>query len=148
MVTLTLTAVFAAIVGAFLAFLVPFLREQRATLLEKDKRWLATLRDNHQRELIYDLLSENNESLAVHLAALAEQSGLLWARVESGQIDLAATAERRIIRRLLEPESAAFDDEPTLVMLVHGDGHADLVSTSGRSLLAGRPLPRDALPVW
>ena len=60
-VTLTLVAVFVSIVGAFLLFMVPFLAEQRASLLEKDKRLLATLRDSHEREFIHDLLSENVE---------------------------------------------------------------------------------------
>ena len=34
---------------------------------------------------IYDLLSRNRESLAVHLADLAAQEGLLWARVRGGR---------------------------------------------------------------
>jgi PAS domain S-box-containing protein len=147
-VTLTLTAVFAAIVAAFLAFLVPFLRDQRATLLEKDKRLLSTLRDNYQREFIYDLLSHNEESLGVHLADLAGQSGLLWVRVEADGTLLAATADRRTIRALLGEREAAFETEPVLVLLLQRDRRADLVSTGGRPLLSQQVVAPEALPDW
>jgi PAS domain S-box-containing protein len=147
-VTLTLTAIFGAIVAAFLLFLVPFLREQRADLLEKDKRLLSTLRDNYQRDFIYDLLSRNEESLGIHLADLARQSDLLWVRVEADGIDLAATADRETIRQLLRGEEAAFDQEPTLALLLHRDGRAALVSTGGRPLLSQRVVDHEALPDW
>ena len=90
-VTLTLTAVFAVSVGAFLVFLVPFLGEQRATLLDKDQRLLSTLRDNYARDFIYDLLSENEDSLAIHLANLAGQRGLLWARASPSAASTCST---------------------------------------------------------
>ncbi len=128
--------------------MVPFLAEQRASLLEKDKRLLATLRDSHERDFIYDLLSENEESLAAHLADLAGQRGLLWARVESDDIDLAATADRDVIRDLLGEEATAFAAEPTLALLVRANGEADLVGAGGRPLLKARPVARAALPVW
>jgi hypothetical protein len=76
-VTVTLVAAFVSIVAVFLLFMVPFLAEQRASLLEKDKRLLSTLRDSHERLFIYDLLSENEESLAADLVDLAGQRGLL-----------------------------------------------------------------------
>jgi len=147
-ITLTLTAVFATSVGAYLVFLVPFLAEQRASLLDKDKRLLSTLRDNYARDFIYDLLSENQDSLAAHLADLAGQRGLLWARVEADGIDLAATADPRSIRGLLGEEAAPFEGEPDLVLLVRGDGRADLVSTGGRPLLSKGTLAARALPAW
>src|SRR5258708_3065684 len=147
-VTLTLTAIFGAIVAAFLLFLVPFLREQRADLLEKDKRLLSTLRDNYERDFIYDLLSRNEESLGVHLADLPGPSGLLWVRVEADGIGLAATADRETIRRLLGEEAAAFETEETLALLLHRDGRADLVSTGGRPLLSQRVVSPEALPAW
>jgi PAS domain S-box-containing protein len=147
-VTLTLTAVFATIVATFLGFLVPFLREQRASLLEKDKRLLSTLRDNYERGLIYDLLSENEESLAVRLGDLAGQRGVLWVRTAAEGVDLAATADRDTIRELLGPDAARFDAEPTVVLLVRRDGWADLVSTGGRPLLARRAVTPGALPAW
>jgi len=147
-VTLTLVVVFASIVGAFLFFLIPFLADQRANLLEKDKRLVATLRDGYERDFIYDLLSENEDSLAVHLADLAAQRGLVWARVEADGLDLAATADRPAIRALLGEGVAPFEDEATLVLLVRPDGRADLVSTGGRPLLAGSPVDRETLPAW
>ena len=145
-VTLTLTAVFAVSVGAFLVFLVPFLGEQRATLLDKDQRLLSTLRDNYARDLIYDLLSENEDSLAAHLADLAGQRGLLWARVEADGIDLAATADPPTIRELLGEEAKQFEGEPGLVLLLRRDGRADLVSAGGRPLLSTRAIRAEALP--
>jgi signal transduction histidine kinase len=147
-VTVTLVAAFVSIVGAFLLFMVPFLAEQRASLLEKDKRLLATLRDSHERDFIYDLLSENEESLAAHLADLAGQRGLIWARVESQGIDLAATADRQAIHDLLGGEWSAFEGEPTLALLVRPSGEADLVGAGGRPLLKARPVARAALPSW
>src|SRR6185436_6074718 len=120
-VTLTLTAVFASIVAAFLVFLVPFLREQRAGLLDKDKRLLATLRDSSERGLIYDLMSENQESLGVRLADLAAQPGVLWARVQSDGVDLAATADGLAIRELLGEEAARFAGESPMALLVRND---------------------------
>jgi len=117
-VTVTLVAVFVSIVGAFLLFMVPFLAEQRSSLLEKDKRLLSTLRDNHERDFIYDLLSENEESLGAHLADLAGQRGLVWARVEAEGVDLAATADPNTIRGLLGEEATPFEGLPSLVLLV------------------------------
>jgi nitrogen fixation/metabolism regulation signal transduction histidine kinase len=146
-ITLTLTAVFAATVGAFLAFLIPFLREQRESLLDKDKRVLSTLRDSYERGFIYDLISENSEALAVRLADLAAQRGLLWARVEAGRLDLAATADRATILDLVGDEARQFEDEPNLVLLVRPDGRGDLVTTGGRPLLSKAVAP-EALPAW
>ncbi len=148
-VTLTLVLAFASIVAVFLVLLLPFLREHQVRLLEKDKRLLATLRETYARDFIYDLLSENEESLAIHLADLAEQPGLLWARIQAEGADLAATGDRRAIRGLLGDETAAaFDDEPTQVLLVRGDGRAQLVDGGGRMLLGGRAVAREAMPAW
>ena len=52
-------------------------------LVEQDRRLLTTLRRNAERDFIYDLLSENRESLAIHLGALALQEGVVWARIEA-----------------------------------------------------------------
>jgi PAS domain S-box-containing protein len=147
-VTLTLVAVFAAIVGAFFVFLLPFLREQRTSLLEKDKRLLSTLRQGYERDFIYDLLSENEESLAAHLADLARQRGLLWARVESEGVDLAATADRATIRRLLSDDARAFEAEASAALLVRRDGRADLVGSGGRPPLSAHRVAPEALPRW
>jgi signal transduction histidine kinase len=147
-VTVTLVAAFVSIVGAFLLFMVPFLAEQRASLLEKDKRLLATLRDSHERDFIYDLLSENEESLAAHLADLAGQRGLLWARVESDTIEVSATADRDVIRELLGEQASAFDAEPAPALLVRANGRAELVGAGGRPLLKARTVAAASLPAW
>ncbi len=147
-VTLTLAAVFLAIGAGFLFFLLPFLGEQQERLLEKDKRLLATLRNNYERDFIYDLLSENEESLAVHLADLAGQEGLLWARIESPDVELGATADRRSLRRLLGEAVTPFEGEETLVLLLRKDGRADLVGAGGRPLRPGQEVLREALPPW
>jgi PAS domain S-box-containing protein len=147
-VTLTLTVAFAFVVAAFLMLLVPFLREQRASLIEKDKRLLSTLRAGYERNFIYDLLSENADSLSVHLADLAAQPGLLWARLEAEGVDLAATADPRAIRDLLGDEAERFADEPGLVLLVRKDGEGLLVGAGGRAFLSKRGLVTEALPAW
>ena len=103
-VTLTLTAVFTGSVAVLLLALIPILGEQRQRLLEQDRRLLTTLRRNYERDFIYDLLSENRESLAQHLADLAGQEGIVWARIEADEIDLGATASASAIRRLLGEE--------------------------------------------
>jgi PAS domain S-box-containing protein len=145
-VTLTLTAVFLAIGAGFLFFLLPFLQEQQERLLEKDKRLLATLRNNYERDFIYDLLSENEESLAIHLADLARQEGLVWARIEAPDVELGATADRPTLRRLLGAAVSPFDNEETLVLLVRKGGRADLVGAGGRPLLAAKEVLRERLP--
>ena len=63
-VTLTLIAIFVVDRGRLPAVPRALPRASSApSLLEKDKRLLATLRDNYERDFIYDLLSANEESL-------------------------------------------------------------------------------------
>jgi len=142
-VTLALTLAFLGSAGALLAVFVPFLAEQRQRLVEQDRRLLATLRRSYEREFIYDLLSRDRESLAVDLADLARQEGLVWVRVESGDLDLAATADASVVARLLGPEAAPFSGSPGAVLLVDKDGEADLVGSGGRPLLSGRRVTRE-----
>jgi len=146
-VTLTLTAVFATIVSFFLVALLPFLAEQRQRLLEQDKHLLLTLRDNYQRQIIYDLLSENQESLEVTAADLARQRGIAWVRIQAERVDLAATADRAWIHRLIgeNPALVARRDEP-LVLLVTQEGRADVLGQDGRLVIQGRPVQRDRVP--
>ena len=73
---------FAAIAVLFLLVLIPFQREQRQRILDRDQRLLSILREKYQRDLIYDVLSENTESLAVDLADLAAQPGIVWVRLQ------------------------------------------------------------------
>ena len=91
-VGLTLTVAFAAIAVLFLLVLIPFQREQRQRILDRDQRLLSILREKYQRDLIYDVLSENTESLAVDLADLAAQPGIVWVRLSDRDLKLAATA--------------------------------------------------------
>jgi PAS domain S-box-containing protein len=143
-VTLTLAAVFTGSVVVLLLALVPILREQRARLVEQDRRLLTTLRRNYERDFIYDLLSENRESLAVQLGALVGQEGVVWARIEAEDLDLGATADTAAIRRLLGEEAAPFLDEPELVLRVDQEGGAELVGAGGRTLLPDLHVPREA----
>jgi signal transduction histidine kinase len=147
-VTLTLVVAFVCIVGAFLLFMVPFLAEQRSSLLEKDRRLLATLRDSHERGFIYDLLSENEESLGIHLADVAGQRGLLWARVESQDLDLAATADPAAIRALLGAQAAPFEGQASVVLVVRPNGDAHLMGAGGRPLIERTAVAAAALPRW
>ncbi len=142
-VALALTLVFLGSVGVLLLVFVPFLAEQRQRLLDQDRRLLATLRRSYEREFIYDLLSRDRESLAVHLADLASQEGLVWVRVESGDLDLGATADRGVVTRLVGDDAAPFVGRPGVVLLVDREGEADIVGPGGRPLLSGRRVTRE-----
>jgi len=147
-VTLTLTAVFATIVTVFLLVLVPFMRQQRHRLLERDKRFLSTLRDNYQRRFIHDLLSENAESLAVDVADLARQSGILWVRIEAEGVELSATAEPALIRKILALPVPPEGPGESPVLLIREPGWGDLVGVGGRPLLQDHEIDMTALPEW
>ncbi|HSD26716.1 MAG TPA: HAMP domain-containing protein, partial [Vicinamibacteria bacterium] len=145
-VTLTLSVVFLFSLTALLLALAPVLAGQRQRLLEQDKRLLSTLRRNHEREFIYDQLQGNRNALALHLADLAGQEEILWARLEAGGLDLGATADAGVISRLLGDEAAPFLGRRGVVLLVASDGEADLVGPGGRPLLAGRRVKREEAP--
>ena len=124
-VALALTLVFLASLSVLLLVFVPFLAQQRQRMLDQDRRLLATLRRSYERELIYDLLSRDRESLAAHLVDLASQEDLVWVRVESGDLDLGASADPSVVSRLLGPEADPFVGRPGVVMLVDREGEAD-----------------------
>jgi PAS domain S-box-containing protein len=142
-VTITLAVVFLGSVAALLLVLSPVLAEQRRRLLDQDERLLSTLRRNYERDFIYDQLFQNRESLAVHLADVASQEGILWARVEANGVDLGATADAASILRLVGEEARPFLGKPGVVLLVDQDGEADLVGPGGRPLLPGRRVKRE-----
>jgi PAS domain S-box-containing protein len=142
-VALALALVFLVSLTALLLALAPVLAGQRQRLLEQDKRLLSTLRRNHEREFIYDQLQGNRNSLALHLADLAGQEEILWARLEAGDLDLGATADPGVISRLVGPDAGPFLGRPHVVLLVNRDGEADLVGSGGRPLLAGRRVKRE-----
>jgi two-component system nitrogen regulation sensor histidine kinase NtrY len=146
-VTLTLVAVFTVSVAALLLSLVPVLGEQRQRLVDQDRRLLTTLRRNYERDFIYDLLQQNRESLAVHVADLALQDGVVWARVEAREIDLGATGNAAAILRLLGDDARPYLGQPGVVLVVGGDGGAELLGTGGRPLLTDRRVePREVEP--
>ncbi len=142
-VALALTLVFLASLSVLLLVFVPFLAQQRQRMLDQDRRLLATLRRSYERELIYDLLSRDRESLAAHLVDLASQEDLVWVRVESGDLDLGASADPSVVSRLLGPEADPFVGRPGVVMLVDREGEADLVGPGGRPLISGRRVVRE-----
>lgn len=151
-VTLTLALVFASTALAFLGVLGPVQREQGRRLVEQHRRLTETLRDSYQRAFVYDILSASGPSLEADLAELARQPGLLWVRVEGGPAQLAASADAQVLRALLGAEAPV--DDPALgpaerpVLLLRGDGRADLVRPDGRPLLSGRLLDAARLPTW
>jgi two-component system nitrogen regulation sensor histidine kinase NtrY len=147
---LTLTGVFAAIAAGFLAVLVPGMEQQRAQLLTQERRLLSTLRDRYERDFVYDLLSQNVESLAVNLAAFAGETGVVWVRLQTPELDLAATGDASELERLLGAEagalSARYSDPMTLI--VDGDGYAELIGVGGRRLAEPRDLGEAPQPGW
>jgi PAS domain S-box-containing protein len=142
-VTLTLGVVFATSLAVLFLLLLPVLGEQRQRLLDQDKRLLTTLRRNYERDFIYDLISRSRDALATHLAALAREEGILWARVDAEGIDLAATADTAAIRRLLGGEAEPFLAKAGAVLLVDDEGRADLVGPGGLPLISDRQVDRE-----
>ena len=145
-VTLALVGAFVISVTALVLMLAPVLAAQRQRLIDQDRRLLSTLRRNYERDLIYDQLFGNRESLGVHLADLASQEGILWVRLAAGPLDLGATADDTTILRLLGQEARPFLAEQGAVLLIGPDGEADLVGPGGRRLIAGRQVSRADLP--
>ena len=137
-VGLTLTVAFAAIAVLFLLVLIPFQREQRQRILDRDQRLLSILREKYQRDLIYDVLSENAESLAVDLADLAAQPGIVWVRLLDRDVTLAATADRAVMERLLDPATIArLGERP--VLLLRADG-VTVLGPGGQPIVASQPI--------
>jgi PAS domain S-box-containing protein len=146
-VTLMLAAVFASIIVVFVAFLLPFQREQHTRLLLQNQRLLSVLRDKHQRDLIHDLVGNNEDSLAIDLAALARQGDILWVQVVSGTRRLSATADADAIELLLGrplPSDAAQGEPP--VLLVRGTNKADLLGAGGQRLLTDVTIGQFTMP--
>jgi len=142
-VTLTLVVVFTLSLAALLLTLVPILGEQRQRLVDQDRRLLTTLRRNYERDFIYDLLQQNLESLSVHLADLALQDGVVWARVEADGLDFGATGDPDSILRMLGDEARPWLGQSGIVLVVDGEGRAELVGVGGRPLLSDRQVHRE-----
>jgi len=140
-VGLTLTVAFAGIAVLFLLVLIPFQQKQRQRILDRDQRLLEVLREKYQRDLIYDVLSENAESLAVDLADLAGQPGIVWARLSDREITLAATADRGLMARLLGPAVLEGLGDHA-VLLLRADG-VTVLGPGGQPIVAGQPIEAD-----
>lgn len=141
-VAATLAAAFAALIGTFLLLLLPLERQQRRRLEERDHRLLATLKEKYQRDLIYDILSENDESLAANLSDLALQPGIVWVRLETPRRVFDVTGDRGLMARLLGADAPA---SPEGVLLIH-DGQGEVRDAAGRRPQGRRPISGDALP--
>src|SRR5260370_39228466 len=89
-VALTVTAAVSGIMIIFLLVFVPFQRQQRTRLLSRDQRLLSVLREKYTRDLISDVLSENQHSLAADIADFARQPKILRVQRHSGPICRAA----------------------------------------------------------
>ena len=148
-VTLTLALVFLATVALFLAILVPLEKDQHARSLEQNKRLLSTLRDKYQRDFIYDIVGENEESTVIDLADMARQPGILWVRIDADPIRLEATADRGAMEELLgeqAPSEAALGEPAVLV--VRSDGRATVLGSGGRPLVSAHAIRADVWPAW
>jgi len=144
-VTLTLTGTLLGIMAIFLLVLLPFQRQQRTRLLTHDQRLLSILREKYARDLIYDLLSENRESLAADVADLAKQPDILWVRVTSEVMNLSATGDRQVQERILRPEALAVIPRGA-VLLVDTGGLGRVVGTGGRTILSDQPVLESQFP--
>jgi two-component system, NtrC family, nitrogen regulation sensor histidine kinase NtrY len=141
-VAAALAAAFAALIGTFLLLLLPLERQQRHRLEERDHRLLATLKEKYQRDLIYDLLSENDESLAANLADLALQPGVLWVRLEAPGRLVDVTGDPALMRRVLGTGPL---DDPQSVLLIRG-GQGEVRDAAGRRPQRRQPVAPEALP--
>ena len=138
---LALGAALAVLLSVFLAVLVPLQRDQHERLIARDQRLLATLREKYERDVIYDILSENEGSLAVSLAELAAEPDLLWTRLETGGRSVLVTTHPGVLSL---PPAAEVPDGPT-AYLVRDDGSVWRVNVAGLEPVAGT---RVALESW
>jgi len=143
-VGLAVTGVFAVILAAFIAALIPFQRAERRRALDRDQRLIEVLRTKYERDLVYDLLSQNRESLVVDLADLARQPGIVWVAVEASRLSVSGTSDPALVTSLLaEAAPPAGDGRPALML---GEGGAALVSEGGRALPIEGPVATDRVP--
>ncbi|HET7746312.1 MAG TPA: ATP-binding protein, partial [Vicinamibacteria bacterium] len=90
------------------------------------------------RDLIYDVLSENEESLAIDLADLSRQPGIVWTRIRTPALTLAASTDRARMRELLDP--ARVDGLPAeAVLLLRPDG-VSVLGPGGQVIVPGQPV--------
>ncbi|MCU0242492.1 MAG: ATP-binding protein [Vicinamibacteria bacterium] len=145
-ITLTLTAVFVAVLIVVLAALLPLERDQHVRLFSQNERLLSTLRDKYQRNFIHDIISDHEDSIIIDLTDLAQQAGILWVQLDADRLRWSATAHPPTIARLLGSDvdlPASADD--ARVLIVRGSGSADLVGADGRRILEGHAVDLSGL---
>lgn len=146
-VALTLTAAVSGIMITFLLVFVPFQRQQRARLVSRDQRLLSVLREKYTRDLIYDVLSENQHSLAADMADFARQPEILWVQIQSGAIGLAATGDWRVQQDLLGRDLHGTGQAPNdTILLLEKNGRGTVVGAGGRPLMADLAIVASKLP--
>jgi two-component system nitrogen regulation sensor histidine kinase NtrY len=139
---LALGAALFALLSVFLAVLVPLQREQHERVLARDQRLLATLREKYERDVVYDILSENEGSLALSLSELASEPGLLWARLETGGRGVLVTTHPEVVGA--GPGDGAGPD--ARAFLVRDDGTVWRVTVAGLTLVPGIQVARESWP--
>jgi len=116
---LTVALALATLLSVFLLLLLPFERQQHRRLLEREQRLLATLREKYERDIIYDILSETEESLALTLAALCREPGIVWARLDHDRRQLLVTADETLAQALIPAQAPSIpsgSDEDVLLV--------------------------------
>jgi len=145
-VALTVAGAFSVLMACFVAVLLPLQQHQRERVRQRDERLVATLREKYERDLVYDILSQNRESLALDAAAFCRQPGLLWITVQAKGMTLSGTADADSKRRLLEgvPE---VDPADGAALMIGERGAAGLVAADGRAS-ALPDIPPERLAPW
>ncbi|MGH9888938.1 MAG: HAMP domain-containing protein, partial [bacterium] len=127
-IALTLAAVLFGVLSIFLAVLIPLERQQHRTLVDRYQRLLTTLRERYERDVIYDILGENDDSLALTLSSLAREPEILWARVEHDGSTMLLTADPDVAASLLGSDAPSLNGD---ALAVRGDGTVARLSSGG-----------------
>jgi nitrogen fixation/metabolism regulation signal transduction histidine kinase len=135
-IALTLAVVLFGVLSIFLAVLLPLERQQHRTLVDRYQRLLTTLRERYERDVIYDILGDNDDSLALTLSALAREPEILWARVEHDGSTMVLTTDTDVAAALLGHEGVDLGQD---ALAVRGDGTVARLSEGG--VLTPLPAP-------
>lgn len=143
----TLALALATLLSVFLMLLLPFERQQHRRLLEREQRLLATLREKYERDIIYDILSETEEPLALTLAALCREPGIVWARLDRDSRPLLVTADEALVQALIPPEAPPIlVSTDQAVLLVRDDGTMARIGTAGGMTAVAGAVGRERWP--
>jgi nitrogen fixation/metabolism regulation signal transduction histidine kinase len=139
-IALVLAAVLFGVLSVFLAVLLPLERQQHDTLVDRYQRLLTTLRERYERDVIYDILGENDDSLALTLSALAHEPEILWAKVEHDGAAMLLTTDDQVVTALVGSDVGPLQGD---ALAVRGDGTVARISTGG--LLTPVPTAPDSV---